>query len=669
MPKLIDTSYDNQYFYSWSSYGRNWAAGSTVYDTDFPSTLAPGAGSLAISILRNTFDLTVGSTGGSNIDGYDIVNKDAYEMIQLSLAGEMVNNQLLECYADENGVVQFYEIGRQTISPDALDTLYFIKQTELKKRCDTVLVYGYDPPQKRYVGNRVNVLTMRGPIFDDEFGPADNTESLPKAWPIGDYLPIEACPGANYREGYLEYSDGFIRATSDSDMFTYSNLETVDGFLYEVTVPFYEPGRTRVEFRQRTTRYVTLDGFGQLQSRSWRSDQDYVPAGCDVGDDGVGGVRVPNSDHGKFSGVSGVYIIGYKINQLELCEVYAPGENSPSNGGATFWADVVTLSDEPHRLSEGEDYIVIGNISQGFSIVFSANVSPKHLSKYGGSLSGGNITFKIPASSLFLGEDGTLRLKDGSIVSEDTIYSAPIFPTGDGVGGYAVSSIVVAYEWDNPCVAVFDTVGGVTEENLKRIEVYARPMKISDRPQYMAYNGIDIPATWQLDTSPNNRYQQIINSMENSDIRLTIPYLDQYGCRSVSANVLALQRQTAYMCTYTCGPKATPKLGQRVVNGDGNVGDGIINSIEYSYQDGSQYLISVQTGPIWQGMSSWDNATQNNQTERKQVEGIIRYVGASNVKCTVYVPGMGLVDCVNGQMQLLNEGDVVKVTVQNEPVR
>jgi hypothetical protein len=101
----------------------------------------------------------------------------------------------------------------------------------------------------------------------------------------------------------------------------------------------------------------------------------------------------------------------------------------------------------------------------------------------------------------------------------------------------------------------------------------------------------------------------------------------------------------------------------------GEVIDGkTINSIDYSYQDASQYLISVQAGPVWQGFGGWDQSIYQNKTERAQLEGIVRSIIVSNMSCLVQLEQIGYLECINGTSDILEIGDVVKVTVYNNPV-
>jgi len=79
-------------------------------------------------------------------------------------------------------------------------------------------------------------------------------------------------------------------------------------------------------------------------------------------------------------------------------------------------------------------------------------------------------------------------------------------------------------------------------------------------------------------------------------------------------------------------------------------------------------LISVQAGPVWQGIGGWDSSVYQNKAERVQIEGIVRYVYPDDVSCLVQIERMGLLECSNGQIEPLEKGDTVKVTIYNNPV-
>jgi hypothetical protein len=160
-----------------------------------------------------------------------------------------------------------------------------------------------------------------------------------------------------------------------------------------------------------------------------------------------------------------------------------------------------------------------------------------------------------------------------------------------------------------------------------------------------------------------------LESLENGDVKIVLPFFGStgnpwdscYELENVANFIYELQNDIVESITYTCKPDAEPVLGEVI---DGKT----INSINYSYQDSSQYLISVQAGPRWQGVGGWDSSVYQNKVERVQVEGIVRHVYPDNMTCLIQLERVGLLECVNGQIDPLEIGDTVKVTVYNNPV-
>ena len=712
MAKLINTSSENQLFYAWDGLAEKWLIDENQFDTDFPPQPQDPGTSLATHIIQDVFGLTVDNGEqeiGSYLPGYDVVNREAYQMVQLSLTAELVDDKLYECYADGYGIVRFYLIGENTSNIDS-DILYSFSQATWKQKCDNVLVFGYDPPEKRIIRGEGGSTTKGYNLFELSNGISKNTIDPQLAdddigkYPIyrvtGNYLNYEACP--RYREGYIEYSNmalGDNKYLDQLGVYHYKEFESIDGYMYKIQVPFFEQGSTQVEFRQKTLRYYSLDGFGKLIVRQWSSNLIYTPAVCNDGqvpDESVG-VILPRSGEKKFTGVQSVYIMGYALKQIECDEVIDDNTKTSKAGPADFIVDLDTTKVEPFKLNEGEDYLVIKNgKSDDYRIVFSCNVNPNYSEKLGKKFrdvakckyrisrtsifefksGGGAGSQPIPSLPTCVGGkysidacDGTLR--DGQTdISDHKVLEDVIFPTGDGITGYVVKRLIAVYEWDNPCVAIFDQKNNVTLENLKDVKMEIFPVIVKNPPQWVARNGMALDPSQQLpdldaktvEDLYSKDYQMAMSSMENADVRVTLPFLDQDGCNKVSAKIKELQTQVVEVTTNVCDPNAEPVLGELI---DGKT----INSIDYSYQDSSQYMINVQAGPVWQGMTSWDNSLYQNGTERIQLEGIVRFVYENNTRIVVQLEQLGLMECVNGQQQVLEAGDTVKVTVYNNPVR
>jgi len=681
---------EDTYFYKWNE---AWLADETQFDTDYPSVPQDKGTSLAAHIIENIFGLSLDSDSsnlGGYLRGYDVRDRDAYQMVQLSLATELANEKVIECYATKDGLVKFFEIGVNE-SDIGGDVLYKISSGELKAKCDKVLITGYDPPPKRYVKNKkkpYDLFTFAKENLDEDT--KDDTV-YPRYHIYGDTLGPEACD--YYREGYIEYGKLDFETRNIFSEEDEWKVEKVANKIYKIKVGFYQVGSTDVNFKNTTPRYMILDGFGLLQSRTWKNRKKYMPVMClpedDIVDEDVG-IKLPESENKKFLGVSAVYIWGYKVNNIKLGE-----KDDYSSTGAVFTVDAETMLCFPYKLSEGEDYLirrVDEDITTGYKIIFASNVSEKY-KKYFGGLSVQDKIFKVSTSSMFEDQEGQtpvkesftgneLYLRDGvTIVDKDHIYRAYLFPMNEGQSAYALpdeegkpkGKLIVVYEWDNPCVQITDLRNEVTKENLTEnvtIEFYPVVIRDETAVQVVTTGGEtktldpkevipDLDEDTVEDLSETDYVKA--NNLENGDISLVMPFANEDDCTTIAEFIYDKQNEIANDVTYTCSPDAEPVLGELI---DGNV----INSIDYSYQDSSQYLISVKAGAIWQGMNSWNQSLYKMRTESIQEEGLVISVSEDNIKCNVNVRHLGVMECINISKDIIEKGDKVQVTIQNNPV-
>jgi len=710
----IIKSADHQIFYDWEDIASEWIIDENKFDADFPSKPQDPGTSLAAHIIENIFDLELANPNiGGYLPGYDVKNRDAYQIIQLSLATELANQNMYECYVNEEGIVQFYLIGENR-SDIGTDVLYEIGTAQIKQQCDNVVVTGYDPPDKRIVRGPYSLFTFAQDYVNDnsDIYYDEDLGSYPKYWVLGDIIAPEACK--MYKQGYIEFGKPWLSdesKLSGAGVFKHDEFEKIMGWLYKVEVPFYKQGSTQVELQNKCPRYITLDSFGDLQQRSWTDSTYYKPQMCLTGQeiDFNKGVYLPDSDNIKFLGVREVYIYGYELKSIYPDEHYDADADTIESGPADFVVDLETMMKVPRKLSAGQDYIVAREPdSEGeYKIIFSCNVSPNWIDKFGGDVSS-SITFRISSSSIY-GSNGEAPacedegdnfwgitpcagvLRDGKTDANNTdTHYASIFPMGEGTSGYALdnaigasvdSKIIVVYDWDNPCISILDQRDEVTDANLKLVEVDLYAVISKDLPPPIAYchGGSvsmldprqqipDLDST-TVENLTGSEYQQALEGLENGDVKIVLPF---FGCNgypwdscpeleSVASYIYELQNDVVESVTYTCKPNAAPVLGEVI---DGRT----INSINYSYQDSSQYLISVQAGPVWQGIGGWDSSVYQNKAERVQIEGIVRYVYPDDVSCLVQIERMGLLECSNGQIEPLEKGDTVKVTIYNNPV-
>ena len=746
---LLKTS-DNQTFYDWKTLAAAWIKNENEFDTDFPSKPQDEGTSLAAHIIENIFELDLEFSSqdiGGYLPGYDVKNRDAYKMIQMSLAEYLKNKKMYECYAQEDGEIKFYQIGGPGNSSNInFDVLYQIDGIEMKQKCEHVMVIKYDPPFKRYTRgpydlfkfsqhyvNNADVTTETSSDYDPYWN------QYPFYYALGHILGQQACE--YYKEAYIEYGNPHLNDESKlsgndpgndlgNAIYYHKHFEKIIGWMYVVDMgALFEQGSTEVALQQKAPRYYALNDFGNLQQRQWESGERYQPQVCrDLNREYVEladvGVHLPDSDLPKFLGVREVYIYGYELKEIAIDE-YQDEDGNLTDVPADFVVSLDTMILAPIKLSQGEDYIVVKDTENGlgrggrykYKIVFSCNVSPNYIEKFGGLISTvGNASFRVANTSIFgeydpstgefaipvcesqdffgLEDECEGVLKDGKTeVESSDIFYASIFPMGEGNSGYAMpesiagtdnvtrnGKIVVVYDWDNPCLRVLDQKNQATSANLANVSInlYAIIGKDLEPPIAITSNGqpemLDprqkIPDSdlTTIDTLGSTRYQQAMEGLENGDIKITLPFISCDGdpwdpCQElmdISEFIYDMQNDKVKTTTYICDPNAEPVLGQTI---DGK----IINSIDYSYQDSSQYLISVQAGPRWQGNGGWDQSVYQNKVERIQVEGVVRSL-YSDGRCLVDIERMGLLECVNGQVEPLEIGDTVRITMFNNPI-
>jgi len=646
-------------FFDWEERGKHIADyNEDKFDTDFPSTPPDnfmdkfGYESVAEWIIEGIFGLTTVPGliyKGGSLPGYNIESRDAYQMLQLSLATELVNSAvdnpcLVECYATADGSVEFYRVGSTKL--EDFKYLYKAQGADLKPRCDNVMVDGYDPPPKRYSAGLYSLFTFGG--------------GFPTYWCPGEIFPM--CDESFGKEGWIEYADpkiGNLVEMVGLGIFNPKRFESVLTYVYGIQVPFFDPATVSVSFSTQTSRYAELSGFGTLHEFTWIEDT-YIPDQC-LEAEQVSmseGVSIPETGHDKFLGVQEVIIYGYEIRDIRI----DPTDKDIVTGSYDrLLVNLDTMIPETRTLSRGTDYIVVGS-----QLIFACNVNPAYSEKYGGNIGTGKFVFRVDKHSIF---DGKLR--DGvTSISDDDTFSVTVFPLGQGQSAYAVEKVVVKYGWNNHQM-YFKTVDNIIDSGaLSSVTAEFYPIIMRNLPPPRAVNGSLLdpseiisdlyPETVQNISSTD--YMESMSSLEAGDIRVTMPFAGAEDCKTISEAIKSIQNDVVPDIVYMCSPDNEPELGRQLPDGN------YVNAIDYSYQDGSQYFISVHAGPLWYGVGSWDQTIYKMRTDRVSLEGVIVGIGANNASATVQVDRVGAMDCVNGCMDVLSAGDRVQVTIYNNPV-
>ena len=631
--------------------------------------------SVAFQVLVD-FDLpkTNDTNFGSSLPGYDVNNRDPYRMIQLSLAASAFgdNEDLKECYVNEEGEIDFYTLGEgEGIS----DIYYSIKTESYKLPCNNVVVTGCEIPPKRETRGLENLFTLGNIEGVSEEGP----------WYVafGEQIPMRN----EYQEGWIEYNrieegDRYLTRKAIWDV---TDFERIITWIYNVK-PYdkYDSSYSDMQFRNNSTRYCPLTGFGNMVEGQ-RFRQDIKSADAGTMDDEIinNGVIVSEASDPKFLGVRRVLIYGIKLNKI----IFYHDKGEPTDP----FVYIDTLQPSLFALRRGEDYVINKREPTGELIITFANnviradkrkffgkdtddeasakfrIHPESIAREasGGDQIGGIADPKNP-----LPGPGRLRDNYSEAIGGQILEFPSVFPVGFGESGYAVVKLLVEIEWDNPCVHVRDTRNIVTRELLEEIEVEIFPIVLDDHPAPMAHNGELISAEEDKpDEDPTTteifgktEKQQILDSLRGGDVNITLPFLNAQQTEMASKRILELRQEDIEEVTYVCGPECFPKLGAAAPE------EGVINSITYSYQDNSQYVVNVQCGPIWQGMGGWGQSVNEAMTSQLSLEGMVVSAHKNNIDFLVKVNRVGKIPCINATKDIICSGDKVNVTVYNNPV-
>jgi len=657
-----------------------------MYDTDFPSQPYPFGMPMTEYVLSNFGISYREPVIGSDLPGYDINNRDAYQMIQMSLVVKIADEQMYECYADGEGIAEFIEIGKD---PAELGTLYYSLETRsYKLPCEHVLVIGYDEPPVRLIRGPYDLFTLaldEDDISSDEVGP----------WYIayGEIFPN--C--GNNKQGWIEYRKiDWGDPASLSHIYSKYEFEQIMTYAYNIEVGFFQPSTTKVQFKNTSTRFWSL-GLGTDQTYGpdiAYADGDFEPyngfeealyvqkdgerPGCVVPLDPTNKIPLPLTNDEKFLGIKDVIIYGYKFDHIFYYRTSKDGDIQP-------YVMLNTMIPSAISLRRGQDYIINRDRDGGLSnISFLCDVKSEYRELFGKK---GAFQFHVHSSSILHktpegkfqdtdpSDDEILGyLKDGStLVRSDQIFAEEgvVFPLNQGMSGYVIKRMYLSVEWDNPCMYFEDERDVITSESLAdQVSIGVYPIITKDTPAPVGHNGElldqselipdDDPTTTEL--WQNTEYHQIFDSLEKGDMKITMPFLNTEGVKAVSKYILELKQKDAPETVYVCGPDAEPRLGDLTPDG------GVVSDITYSYQDSSQYTITVQSGPFWRDAGSgWSNAVNMAKTERLTLEGIIIHAAPNNMEFTVYCEKLGLLPCINLTKEIYASGDKVQVTVYNNP--
>jgi len=149
------------------------------------------------------------------------------------------------------------------------------------------------------------------------------------------------------------------------------------------------------------------------------------------------------------------------------------------------------------------------------------------------------------------------------------------------------------------------------------------------------------------------------DNTNGSTIDLTLPFCTDTECLEIAQNFFALQTAVVNTQSIVLGPDADPHLGDVLPDGS------IINEINFSYSDSSQYLITVTAGPKYLTAGSFQDSKYQLRTEDVTREGVVIQDKGNGAEYLVRVQEFGELVCLSMVLDEITAGDRVQVRVYN----
>lgn len=668
---------------------------------------------VALQVLSE-YGLTPGYSMNGSISSFtygtlpdlDIKRMDALTALNYSLMEESFkgpHDRLIEAVVDENGLVNFVEVGAATVSLS--DVYYAIQTGSYIETPRGVIVTGGKP-----------VPTLKElswhPIWEGE-GTAGAPiyaagsmlgNCMEDSWKS--YATI-VFSDPNLSSAFEDGIDNLYEITKDNP------YDRIAGYAVYVEPPKdLKTSKTTISFsneseiplqiavqdangicpigkvyQQPTIDNTTDANCWQDMTGNQVSYEDGVPV--EIPDE-FRFATVRDTVVDKFVNITGVFIIGQEVSSL-----YArPKDDAASLKPATdenalVWVTVDNTRRTSFKLEEKKHYAVAykdldGDGFQEISIVFAQEPRPGDLVTYGNGPDGTGVSF-------YLDPFCDLAREEGGEFSGEGPFTATILPYSKTKGIW-VESIWVMAKVETPSVNVYDPDGRNNKalEIAKNLKYYLAPLVLIEPPQPIgfAYDNTAIvidqvpqirdndPTTIQdFDDTP---MEQAMDLMSGNGMQLTMSFLNgdeglgdalaAYNgaaeeCKEAALTLYNHMKNEVVETVYTCGPDAKPELCAK-----GNAG-GIINSIRYNYSDQGSYTISVTEGPTILGnFTSVDGGVTQKMTEDISAKGTVTQALGDNLHFKVRIDGYGERWAVNTSHNIIRERDVVQVAIHNNPV-
>jgi hypothetical protein len=260
--------------------------------------------------------------------------------------------------------------------------------------------------------------------------------------------------------------------------------------------------------------------------------------------------------------------------------------------------------------------------------------------------------------------------------------SLGVLPSSGSLG-YLVADFLMSVVLERPSVTVTN-LDGEARAYCDSLRVRYAPIILFDPPAPIAYKHKDVgivklgndeqaldfsdsdPTTCQnFEETPMN---VMLDLDQGNTLDLSLPFCETVDvCARVAETIFDYQNHSEVQTyTLTCGPNDGPELGAAVNGFDTSLR---VQSINYSYQDGSAYTIEVSLAPVFGDVSSFgDLSAAVPKTEDISRAAIVTYTAGDGTNYRVRVKGLGEYNAINTQTGVWRTGEMVTVTIKNNPV-
>lgn len=657
--------------YAASSFTRSWAT-RTVPDTegnDTPVYL------LVLQKFNVPTDFSNGTPPGGTLPGIDIRRMGAINAIRLSLAESLTQGQWWDVYEDGEGGVFFQNVVNEggpgkTIN---LDVRFCVATSKKENEIDIVVVRGYDPPPERFVRDFKDVVPAgTGEINPSEVTGDEKVFTVSPSSFVGTSSPHQKVLADRVYKSYKDpvFTDVY-KGQEPNPFYSVKENESLIGYVVDIDGMPEDPveaARIKVSYTNTTIWYQEID-FPQFNMTDTPSTSVGLPTGSSINYfEGIHSYTTPlyNDRYGTpwplVLRPAGVYFTG---NALDNISTYG--------SLAYFYIEPVPLMAE---LSGGSDWAWNrpDALSYEIGIYYQPHEDPSVWESLV-NLSSSSITSKILYNDgrpfeVGKGESYTFSSRDVKILGSKSSL------------GYLVDKLFVAWEIDRPSVVIEDKLGDALTY-AQNLRVRYAPIVIYDPEAPIAYyhkdeGGKIVDQTSGLQdndpTTCQNFEESDLEKMNDLSqgqvIDTTLPFCESGEvCLKVARTIFDYMTvKDAQTYTLTCGPDSEPELGAAVAGYDSNLR---IESINYSFQDGSSYTIEVSLGPVFSNIGSWNAGAWVRKTQDVSREAVVRWTAGDGVNYLVEVRGLGsfyAVNTVTEGVGLFYPGDIVSVTLKNVPI-